>query len=390
MIYLDNCATTMIRKEVLEVIYNSYTEDFGNPSSLHRVGLNSEKKIDDSRELIAKYLRVRPREIFFTSGGTESNNMAISGSVEKMKRRGNHIITTKIEHPSVINYMKKLEKDGFEVSYLDVDQDGLISLEDFENKITEETILVSIIHVNNEIGSIQNIKKISEIMTRIKSKAMLHLDGVQSFGKINFNLKELKVDTYSFSSHKVHGPKGIGGIYIRENSNIPPYIYGGNQESGLRSGTENVQGIVGFGKAVELILRDQKSEIEKVEEIKKYTMFKVKEEIDDVKFNSGLDDRYSPYILNLSVRNTRGEVLLHYLEDKEIYVSTSSACSSTGTAKSHVLEAIGLDTNEIEGTLRICFSYETDFEDIDYMVKVLKESVEKVREIMMRWNNWKE
>lgn len=384
MIYLDNCATTRIRKEVGEAIASSYMEDIGNPSSLHRLGLKSEKKIDSARKEIAKYLRVRTEEIFFTSGGTESNNMAINGLVEKMKSRGNHIITTRIEHPSIYSYMAKLEKDGYEITYLDVDENGLIDVEDFKEAIKDETILVSIIHVNNEIGSIQNIAKMSEVLSKEKSKAMFHLDGVQSFGKINFNLKDLGVDSYSFSSHKIHGPKGVGGIYIKENSNIVPYIYGGNQEAGLRSGTENVQGIVGFAKAVELMQENYQVEYEHISKIKGYSIKEIEKEIEDIKFNSSCSDKYSPYILNLSIRNTRGEVILHYLEDKGIYVSTSSACSSKGTEKSHVLEAIGLDNNEIEGTLRICFSYETTFEDIDYMIKVLKESVGEVREIMMR------
>ncbi len=367
-----------------EAIAASYMEDIGNPSSLHRLGFKSEKKIDKAREEIAKYLRVRPDEIYFTSGGTESNNTAINGLVEKMKNRGRHIITTSIEHPSIYNYMKKLEEKGYEISYLDVDPNGLIDLEDFKATIREDTILVSIIHVNNEIGSIQDIAAMKEILLKEESKAMFHLDGVQSFGKINFNLKNLGVDSYSFSSHKVHGPKGVGGIYIKENSNIVPYIYGGNQEAGLRSGTENVQGIVGFAKAVEIMNENHQAEYEHVARLKDYSIKKIEKEIEDIKFNSVYSDDFSPYILNLSIRNTRGEVILHYLEDKDIYVSTSSACSSKGTEKSHVLKAIGLDNKEIEGTLRICFSYETTFEDIDYMIEVLKESVGEIREIMMR------
>lgn len=384
MIYLDNCATTRIRNEVAEAIATSYMEDIGNPSSLHRLGFKAEKKIDRSREEIAKFLRVRPEEIFFTSGGTESNNMAINGLVEKMKKRGNHIITTRIEHPSIYSYMEKLQKEGYDISYLDVDENGLVNLDDFKASIKEETILVSVIHVNNEIGSIQNIAGMKEILLEEKSKAMFHLDGVQSFGKINFNLKDLGVDSYSFSSHKIHGPKGVGGIYIKENSNIVPYIYGGNQEDGLRSGTENVQGIVGFAKAVEIMSQNHQSEYEHVARIKDYSIQELEREIEDIKINSSSNGEFSPYILNISIRNTRGEVILHYLEDKGIYVSTSSACSSKGTEKSHVLEAIGLDNNEIEGTLRVCFSYETTFEDIDYTIEVLKKSVGEVREIMMR------
>ena len=214
MIYLDNCATTKVRQEVLEKMYDSFNSDFGNPSSLHRLGLKSEKRVEETRNILGRFLGVSSKEIYFTSGGTESNNIAIQSIVNNMRRRGNHIITTKIEHSSVLNTMKFLEKNGFNVTYLSTDEFGYIDIEEFKEKLTEDTILVSIIHVNNEIGSIQNIKKIKEIMKENNSQALLHLDGVQSFGKIEFSLRDLGVDTYSFSGHKVYGPKGIGGLYV--------------------------------------------------------------------------------------------------------------------------------------------------------------------------------
>lgn len=384
MIYLDNCATTKVRQEVLEKIYESFNDDFGNPSSLHRLGLKSEKKLKESREIIADYLKVDSKEIFFTSGGTESNNIAIQSIINSNLRKGNHIITTKIEHPSVLNVMKSYEEKGLRVTYIDVDQWGILDMEQLENSISEDTILVSIIHVNNEIGTIQDIKRIKEIIKEKKSRALLHLDGVQSFGKIDFNLKTLGVDSFSFSGHKVHGPKGIGGLYIRKGMNLNPIVFGGNQEQGLRSGTENVQGIIGLGAAVRIIATSHKKDLEYVSDLREYMVSRLNEEIDHIKINTPLDSNSSPYILNVSFLHTRGEVLLHYLEEKEIYVSTGSACSSKGTDKSHVLQAIGLLDKEIEGAIRMCFSYETTKEDIDYVVKSTKDAVEDIRKIMMR------
>lgn len=384
MIYLDNCATTKVRKEVLDKIYESFNDDFGNPSSLHRLGLKTEKKIKEVREIISDCLKVDSREIFFTSGGTESNNIAIQSIVNSSLRKGNHIITTKVEHPSVLNVMKSYEEKGLKVTYIDVDQYGRLDIEQMENSISEDTILISIIHVNNEIGIVQDIKRIKDLINVKKSKALLHLDGVQSFGKIDFNLKGLGVDTYSFSGHKVHGPKGIGGLYIRKGLNLNPIVFGGNQEQGLRSGTENVQGIIGLGEAVRIIATNHKKESQHVAELREYMVKELNKEIGHIRINTPLDSSSSPYILNVSFLYTRGEVLLHYLEEKDIYVSTGSACSSKGTDKSHVLQAIGLSDKEIEGAIRMCFSFETTKEDIDYVVESIKDAVEDIRKIMMR------
>lgn len=383
MIYLDNCSTSKIRSEVLEKIYESYENDFGNPSSLHRLGLESEKRIEKTRKLISKVLRVDSSEIYFTSGGTESNNIIIQSIIDNNSKKGNHIITSKIEHPSVLNIMKNYEKKGFHISYINTDKFGNIDLKEFERELREDTILVSIIHVNNEIGTIQDIKEIKNIIDKKKSNSHLHLDGVQSLGKIKFSLRDLEVDSFSFSGHKIYGPKGIGGLYIRKNKNVSPIIFGGNQEKGIRSGTENLQGIIGLGEAIKISDEKFKEESQYVKELKEYTIEKVEKEIDDIRINSPINNS-SPYILNISFRNTRGEVLLHYLEDKDIYVSTTSACSSKGTEKSHVLESIGLDDNEIQGAIRICFSYETTKDDIDIAIKTIKESVEEIRNIMMR------
>lgn len=384
MIYLDNCATTKMRKEVLDNIYASMEEDFANPSSLHELGLKSEKAIKKSRNIISNYLGVAEKEIYFTSGGTESNNISIQSIAKGLKKKGNHIITSKIEHSSVKNVMKDLERQGFKVTYLDVDSEGMVDIDSLKESINDGTILVSIIYVNNEIGTIQNIKEIKRTIELKNMDTLLHMDAVQAFGKIDFQVKNLGIDTLSISSHKIHGPKGTGALYVNKDLNLDPIVFGGKQERGLRSGTENVSGIIAFGKAVELMAENKQEEREKVYNIKQYTMDKIKEEIKDIKINSQLGDNFSPYILNVSIRDTRGEVLLHYLEQDEIYISTSSACSSHDTKKSDVLKSIGLNDNEIEGTIRICFSYETSYDDIDKFVKSLKRSVEEIRKIILR------
>jgi cysteine desulfurase len=382
LIYLDNCSTTKPRKEVVDAMVEALSNDFGNPGSLHRLGIRSEKKVKEAREIIANFLNVDTREIYFTSGGTESNNIAIQSIIEKFSRKGKHIITTKIEHPSVLNVFKHYEKKGYRVTYLKTDNTGRISLDELKDAISEDTILVSIIHVNNEIGVLQNIQGIKEVINNSVSKPLLHLDGIQSFGKVNFSLKTLGVDTYSFSGHKVYGPKGIGGLYINKNLKLEPIIFGGNQESGLRSGTENVPGIIGFGEAVRILSTNALNDAKRVQELKTYLAKRLMDEIEDIKINTSLDNTSSPYIISVTFRHTRGEVLLHYLEEKEIYVSTSSACSSKGTAKSHVLKSINLTDKEIEGTIRICFSYEITKEDIDFTVDNIKSAVEEIRSII--------
>lgn len=383
-IYLDNCSTTKPREEVIEEIANALRNDYGNPSSLHRLGLNSEKKIDSAREKIANYLKVSKEEIFFTSGATESNNLAIKSILEKFSRNGKHIITTSIEHPSVLNVVKNFEERGYSVTYLNVDSDGIISLDEFANSLRDDTVLVAIMQVNNEIGSIQPTWKIKDILKEKKSKAIFHVDGVQAFGKINLNIKEWAIDTFSLSGHKIHGPKGIGALYINNKLKLNPVIFGGNQERGFRSGTENVPGIIGLGKAVELMGKNFSQEQKYVSDLKSYFIDRLNEEIDYIRINSPQDGNHSPYILNVSFEYVRGEVLLHYLEDNGIYVSTTSACSSKGVKKSRVLKKIGLSDMQIEGAIRFCLSYEITKEDIDYTIDVLKKSVEDIRRITMR------
>lgn len=383
-IYLDNCATTKPRNEVVEEMVNVLREDYGNPSSLHRLGLNAEKKIESVRRRVADFLNVSSDEIYFTSGGTEGNNFAIQSIVNKYNRFGKHLITTKIEHPSVLNVMKKFEEKGYSVTYLSVDSNGLISLEELANSIKEDTILIATMQVNNEIGSIQPTWKIKKILKEKKSKALLHVDGVQAFGKISIDIKRWGIDTFSLSGHKIHGPKGVGVLYISNKLKINPIIYGGNQERGLRSGTENVPGIAGLGKAVEILDKNFDEEQKRVKDNKAYFINRLRKEIDHIHVNSSSEEYSSPYVLNVSFEYVRGEVLLHYLENKGIYVSTTSACSSKSSKKSTVLCELGLTDLQIEGAVRFCLSYEITKEDIDYTINVLKESVEDIRRITMR------
>lgn len=385
MIYLDNCSTTKPRKEVIETISNCMLYDFGNPSSLHKIGLNAEKILNNARENIASFLYCKDNEIYFTSGGTESNNIAIQGAIKAKKRNGKHIITTKLEHPSVINVIKEYEKEGYEVTYLSNDEYGRIDISELEESIKEDTILIAIIHINNEIGVIQDIKKISQIIKSKNPNIHFHVDGVQSFGKLNISVNELGVDSFSFSAHKIHGPKGIGGLYLRGKSRIEPIIFGGNQEKSLRSGTENIPAIAGFCKAVDITkdnLLKEKSEVEAIKT--KFADYFI-ENISDIKINSPLDETGSSYILSVSFKDVRGEVLLHMLEDKDIYVSTGSACSSKSNKKSHVLKAIGINDNLIEGTIRFCFSYENINDDIDFVLNEINKFVSDIRKITRRW-----
>jgi len=382
-VYLDNSATTRPRNEVVDEMITMLKNNYGNPSSLHRKGLEAEKKIKSARKKVSTFLKVREDEVFFTSGGTESNNIAIQGIVNRNKKRGNHLITTKIEHPSVLKIFNKYEEEGFNVSYLNVDEYGIINLKELEESINESTILVSIMAVNNEIGSIQPLKTIKEIINRKNKITKFHVDGVQGIGKVHINIKEIGIDSISFSSHKIHGPKGVGCLYVKKDINLEPIFYGGSQERGIRVGTENVPGIVGFGKAVEILNDKFEDELKHVIKIKEYFIEKVMENIKDTKINSDLE-KSAPHIVSLSFSGTRGEILLHYLEERGIYISTRSACSSGKKNESHVLKSIGLNSDQIEGTIRVSFSYSNNLEEVDYVVEKLKESVEEIRMITKR------
>ena len=380
-IYLDNSATTKPYPEVIEKMVYAMTTDYANPSSLHRKGIEVEKSIKIIRQDIARTLGAKDKEIYFTSGGTESNNSIIRGVVNLYKKRKNHIISTEIEHPSVLNTLKDLEEDGFEVTYLKVDKEGKINIEELKNAIKPSTILISIMHVNNEIGTIQPIEEIGKYLKTLKDKVYLHVDAVQSYSKINFKPSRYNIDFMSVSAHKFHGPKGIGFMYIKENNRIKPILTGGGQEIGIRSGTENVPGIYGLGEAVKIINKNLKDTINKVNDLKELLKEEISNNIDDIKINSPEDGVC--HILNVSFKDIRGEVLLHYLEQKGIYVSTGSACSSKKKG-SHVLNAIGLTQNDIEGAIRFSLSDLNTKEEILEVVKVLKESISDLRMIIRR------
>ena len=380
-IYLDNSATTKPYEEVVEEMVKALTTEYGNPSSLHRKGIEVDRKIKDVRQNIARSLGVKDKEIFFTSGGTESNNTIIRGVAYNFRKTKNHIISTSIEHPSVLNTLADLEKDGFEITLLEVDESGKISVEDLKKAIKPSTILISTMHVNNEIGSIQPIEEIGKYLKTLDQKIYFHVDAVQSYTKIKFRPTRYNIDFMTVSGHKFHGPKGIGFMYIKENSKIKPILTGGGQEVGVRSGTENVSGIYGLGKAVEIMNKDLDSKIEKIQNLKNLLKEEILKNINGVKINS--PEGGVCHILNVSFENIRGEVLLHFLEQKNIYVSTGSACSSKKKG-SHVLNAINLKPDEIEGAIRFSLSDFNTKEEILETVKVLKESIDDLRMIIKK------
>ena len=380
-IYLDNSATTKPYKEVIDKMVYALSTDYANPSSLHRKGVEVEKNIKTIRQSIARTLGAKDKEIYFTSGGTESNNAIIRGVVALNKKRKNHIISTTIEHPSVLNTLKDLEAEGCEVTYLEVDKDGKINIEDFKKAIKATTCLVTIMHVNNEVGSIQPIQAIGKYLKTLNDKIYLHVDAVQSYGKINFRPSKYNIDFMSVSGHKLHGPKGIGFMYVKENNRIKPMLTGGGQEIGIRSGTENTPGIYGLGEAIKIINEDLDSKIEKIKNLRYLLKNQIIENIEEIKINSPEDSVC--HILNISFYGIKGEVLLHYLEQKGVYVSTGSACSSKKKG-SHVLNAMGLTPQEIEGTIRFSLSDLNTEEEMKEAVNIVKESVNDLRMIMRR------
>ena len=380
-IYLDNSATTKPYQEVVDKMVLALTTQYGNPSSIYKKGIEVEREIKEIRRNIARSLGAKETEIYFTSGGTECNNTIIRSVANLNKKTKNHIISTVIEHPSVLNTLKDLEADGFEVTYLPVGKDGKISLEDLKNAIKKETILVSVMHVNNEIGTIQPVEEIGKYLKSLDEKVYFHVDGVQSYAKIKFRPSRYNIDFMSVSGHKLHGPKGIGFMYVKENNRIKPLLTGGGQEIGIRSGTENVPGIYGIGEAVRILNQDLEGTIDKIRGLRDLLKEEILANIDNVKINSPEDGVC--HVLNVSFRGVRGEVLLHYLEQKEIYVSTGSACSSKKKG-SHVLNAIGLTPDEIEGAIRFSLSDLNTKEEIMKTVEVLKESVSDLRMIIGR------
>lgn len=382
-IYLDNSATTRVYPEVAQLMTKIMCEDYGNPSSMHHKGVEAEKYVRQAKEIFAGILKCDAKNIYFTSGGTESDNLAIIGAAQSLKRRGTHIITTKIEHPAVLNTMKYLESQGFTVSYISVDKAGVIDLEELEKELSEETILVSIMHTNNEIGSVQPLTKVSELIKKKSPNALFHVDAVQGFGKARILPKKTGIDLMSISSHKIHGPKGMGVLYVGDNVRLIPISYGGGQQGGLRNGTENVPGIAGMALAAKMLYENFDTDIEKLYALKKQ-LIKGALELGDVYVNGvseNPDDMGStaPHIVSLSFQGIRAEVLLHTLEESGIYVSAGSACSTHKPEPSATLKAIGLDKSLLDCTLRFSMSNMTTKEDIDRVLEVLNKTLPMLR-----------
>ena len=378
-IYLDNAATTKPSREVINEVVKGMEQYYGNPSSAHSLGVNSDKKLDECRGLLAKTINCSSSEIIFTSGGSEGNNLILNG----LLKENTHLITTTFEHPSVKNTIEVLSKRGISVTYLSLGRDGRIDLEELKESIRKDTVLISIMYVRNEIGVIQEIEQIGEIIKKKSSRAKFHVDAVQGYGKLFIDVKKMNIDALTASAHKFHGPKGVGLCYLSKNINLSPYINGGSQEKGLRAGTQNLPGVMGLTIAALEADRNRNINFTNVLEIKKYMIDKLMD-IKDIRINSPINDYYSPYILNVSFLGVRGEVLLHVLEAEQIYVSTGSACTSkskAGVIGSHVLESIKLNSKEIESAVRFSFSEETTKEEVDRTIEAISSNLKFLRRI---------
>lgn len=381
--YLDNSATTQISKEVLEEMMPYLTEEYGNPSTLYSIGRESKKALEQARQRIADSINAKKDEIIFTSGGSESDNLAIKGLAFKLRKKGNHIITSEIEHPAVKQTLYFLESLDFKVTYLPVYENGLIKIEDLKEAITPETILITIMHGNNEIGTLQPIEEIGKIAH--ENGIIFHTDAVQTFGKVAIDVEKQNIDLLSVSSHKINGPKGVGAIYIKKGIRLVPLIHGGGQERGIRAGTENVAGIVGFGKAAEIATSKLEEHAEKLSKIRDEIVEKVLNTIPESYLNGDANQRL-PNIANLRFTAIEGESLILLLDAKGYQASTGSACSSNTLEASPVLTALGLDPVDVHGSLRISLAPESDEFDVDEFVNVLSEAVARLREMSPLWN----
>ena len=377
--YLDNSATTVALPEVRDIVVETMMEDYGNPSSLHKKGMEAEQYVKTAAERIARTLKAKPSEIVFTSGGTESNNMAIIGAARANRRAGKHIITSTIEHASVYNVFGYLEEEGYRVSYIPVDENGHLKEKELEAAIDEETTLVSVMYVNNEIGSVNPIEEIGALIKRKNPKTIFHVDAIQAYGKYRINPKKEHIDMLSVSSHKIHGPKGVGFLYIKDGTKIVPVVYGGGQQKGMRSGTHNVPGIAGLGVAAEKIYEDYEAKIARMYGIKK-EFVKLVQELPETKINGLTDEQSAPHVVSVSFAGVRSEVLLHALEERGIYVSSGSACSSNHPAVSGTLRGIGVERELLDSTLRFSFSIFTTEEEIRYCAQMLSELLPVLRQ----------
>ena len=377
-VYLDNSATTRVFDSVRDVMVQAMMADYGNTSSRHMKGVEAENYIKSAREEIAKSLKVKDKEIIFTSGGTESNNMALIGVAMANKRAGNHLITTGIEHASIYNTMIFLEEQGFRVTYLPTDENGHVSLDALREAICEETILISVMYVNNEMGAVEPIEEIAKIIKEKKSKAYFHVDAIQAYGKYVIRPKKMGIDLMSVSAHKIHGPKGVGFLYVDEKVKIKPIIFGGGQQKNMRSGTENVPGCAGMGMAVKEMYTNHEAKVEQIYALKD-RMVKGLQEIEGVTVH-GLTGRDSaPQIVSAGFEGVRAEVLLHALEDRGVYVSSGSACSSNHPGISGTLKGIGVKDSLLDSTLRFSFGLFNTEDDVDYCLEQLRELLPMLR-----------
>ena len=381
--YLDNSATTRCSKAAADMVYKLLTEDYGNPSSLHMKGVEAENYINDAKKKIAKTLRVQDKEILFTSGGTESNNTAIIGAAMANKRAGRHIITSSVEHASVLSVMQFLEEQGFEITYLPVDAQGRVKMSALEAVLRPDTIMVSTMLVNNEVGAVMPVEEIAKMVHEKSPKALYHVDAIQGFGKYHIYPKRMGIDLLAVSGHKIHGPKGIGFLYINEKVKIIPQILGGGQQSGMRSGTDNVPGIAGLGVAAAQIYENLDENVEHMYQLKEHIAEGLSE-IEDIRINGMPLRGGAPQILSISVMGVRSEVLLHALEDKGIYISAGSACSSHKRKPSATLTAMGLSRADVESTVRISFCEENTFEEVDYCLEALGKTIPMLRRYARR------
>lgn len=376
--YFDNSATTKVLDSVKDIVVKTMTEDYGNPAAKHRKGMEAEQYIRDARKIIADTMKVQEKEILFTSGGSESNNMALIGAAWANQRAGKHIISTSIEHPSVYNPLGVLEELGFEVTILPVDHDGHISLKELEEAIRPDTILVSTMYVNNEVGAVEPVEEISKIIKAKNPSTLYHVDAIQAYGKYVIRPKKQGIDLLSVSSHKIHGPKGVGFLYIRNGVKIKTLIYGGGQQAGMRSGTENVPGVAGFGAAAKEMYTNHAEKVQKLIELKDYMTDRLGE-IEGTVINSKKGEASAPQIVSVSFEGVRSEVLLHALEDKGVYVSSGSACSSNHPGISGTLKGIGVAQKLLDSTIRMSFGMFNTKEEVDYTIDVLKELVPVLR-----------
>lgn len=374
--YFDNAATTKVKKEVIDKMFPYFVESYGNPSSLYILGRTAKVGIEEARKHVADLINCDKNEIYFTSGGTESDNTALKGIMYLNKNKGKHVITTKIEHHAILNSCKTLEENGFKVTYLNVDKDGIINLEELVNAITEDTILISVMFANNEIGSIQPIQKIGEIA---KEKGIIfHTDAVQACGNVKIDVKEMNIDMLSLSGHKIGAPKGIGALYVNKNIEFKNLIDGGHQEREKRAGTENVPGIIGLGEACKIAKNNMEPHINKLKELREFYFSEIQKQVSDIKINGSMKHRL-PGNNNVSFKGINGNELLMKLDEKGICASAGSACSSGSNMPSHVLTAIGLTSEYAEGTLRVTFGDENTKEDVEYLVTSLADIIKEIR-----------